>query len=122
MKHKGSVLRERICRFVIAVRKYAEHIPTDYFHENLRRQLARSSTSIYLNFGEADAASSRKDFVHKLSLCHKELRESVHNLDLLCASDAAEIAFDAEKLRSEADEIGAMLFASIRTASKGLKE
>jgi len=38
--------------------------------------LLRSGTSALPNHAEAQAAESRKDFVHKLKICHKELRES----------------------------------------------
>jgi four helix bundle protein len=122
MKNNGSILRQRIYHFAIEAKELIEFLPSDYYYENLKRQLARSSASVYLNFGEADTASSRKDFVHKLRLCSKELRESCHNLELICTSESVLLRSHAEKLLSEADEIGAMLFASIRTASRGLKE
>jgi four helix bundle protein len=43
-------------------------------------QLLRSGTSPSLNYGEAQSAESRSDFIHKLKISLKELRETKNNI------------------------------------------
>ncbi len=53
-----------------------EKLPGGYAANHLGGQLIRSGTSPALNYGEAQAAESPKDFLHKMKVCLKELRES----------------------------------------------
>ena len=73
-------LQSRLIKFsglCISIRK---HINKTYESDYLSKQLIRSSCSSALNFGEARGAESQKDFIHKQSICLKELRESYVNL------------------------------------------
>src|SRR5688572_583081 len=79
-------------------------------------QLLRSATSPYGHHGEAEAAESRDDFVHKLRVCHKELREARRWLRLV---HRVPLVLKPELLReiiSDADELVRIFAASIRTA------
>ena len=53
-----------------------DQLPKGYAANHLGAQLIRSGTSPALNYGESQAAESTKDFIHKMKLCLKELRES----------------------------------------------
>ncbi|MEM7185128.1 MAG: four helix bundle protein, partial [Bacteroidota bacterium] len=55
----------------------------NFASDHLTKQLVRSVTSAALNYGEAQSAESRRDFVHKMKICLKELRESQVNLKIL---------------------------------------
>ena len=82
---------------------------------HIRRQLLRSGTSAGANYQEALGSESRKDFVHKLQIALKELRESHYWLRLLSATDL----MPKERLGAivkEADELVAMTVKSIVTA------
>jgi four helix bundle protein len=78
-------------------------------------QLIRSATSPAANYAESQAAESRRDFVHKLRICLKELQEArawirfVGRMELSLSPDVAEVG-------RECDELIAILAASIRTA------
>ena len=118
MKEKGSILRERLLQFAIDAAKFVLELPKDAFHQNLANQMIRSSSSAFLNYGEADSAASARDFVNKLRICIKEMNESFHNLLLLERFEEHDPPQQISLLKAEAIELGKMLYASIRTASK----
>lgn len=79
--------------------------------------MIRSSTSPLANYGEVQGAESRRDFIHKLGICVKELRETRAWLKLigslqLCADAAHDLAL------GECDELLAILARSIATARR----
>ena len=69
-------LETRLINFGIAVIKMAEKIPNTRAGNVLGGQIVRSCTSPALNYGEAQAAESRRDFIHKFKIILKELRET----------------------------------------------
>ena len=80
-------------------------------------QLLRCGTSPYGNHGEVEAAESRRDFVHKLRICLKELKESRRWLRLL---QKAALVLERKMLTilGETEELIKIFFASVRTAEK----
>jgi four helix bundle protein len=79
--------------------------------------LLRSGTSPLPNHGEAQAAESRKDFLHKLKICHKELRESHRWLRLIQRVPLLKPA-PVQPLVDETEELIRIFHASIRTAGR----
>ena len=61
----------------------AEQLPKTYAGQYLASQIIRSATSPALNYGEAQAAESKDDFIHKMKICQKELRETYVCLKLI---------------------------------------
>jgi four helix bundle protein len=53
-----------------------------YASQHMSKQLIRSATSAALNYGEAQSAESSRDFLHKMKISLKELRESLVNLKI----------------------------------------
>ena len=82
-------------------------------------QLLRSGTSALPNHAEAQGAESRKDFVHKLKICHKELRESRRWLRLIQRIPLLEAAA-VQSLVQETEELIRIFSTSTRTASRGV--
>ena len=76
-------LSERILNYGARTIKVVESLPKTLVGRRIGDQLLRSATSVGANFEEAQAAESRDDFVHKLQLALKELRESNYWLRLL---------------------------------------
>lgn len=79
-------------------------------------QLARSSLSCPLNYSEAISAESTKDFIHKLRIVLKELRETQSTLRIL--SSRNRIGSHKEpliQLLLESDELIAIIYSSITT-------
>ena len=69
-------LEDRLVDFASSVVELTEALPNTRAGNHFAGQLLRSGTSPAPNYGEAQAAESRRDFVHKPGICLKELRES----------------------------------------------
>lgn len=70
-------MEERLINFALFGIEISEELPNTFIGIHLGKQLARSSTSPALNYAEACDAESRKDFIHRLKIVNKELRESL---------------------------------------------
>lgn len=75
-------LEERLIQFSVDIIIVCGKIDGDFASQHLCKQLIRSATSSALNYGEAQSAESSRDFLHKMKLCLKELRESLVNLKI----------------------------------------
>ena len=82
----------------------------------ISRQLLASATSVGANVHEASAASSRKDFINKMTIASKEARESRYWLELIRSSQIVD--YDVTKLLALNDELIKLLNSIILT-SKG---
>ena len=70
-------IEQRLIEFSISIIKMCRNLNDEFVSQHLAKQIVRSSTSCALNFGEAQGAESRKDFIHKTSIVLKEDRKSV---------------------------------------------
>jgi four helix bundle protein len=104
-------LEERTAIFGQAVIIFAKKIPVNEISRSLINQLIRSATSIGANYLEADDSESARDFIHKLSICKKESRETKHWLRMIVVADQKSKA-EARKLWTEAQELN-LIFAAI---------
>ena len=82
-KKRKFDLEERLLEFAVAVIELTEDLPNTRAANHIAGQLLRCGTSPYGHHGEVESAESRKDFVHKLKVCLKELRETRRWLLLL---------------------------------------
>ena len=73
-------LEERLIDFAVLIIEIIDEIKTNKAGNHLSNQLVRSGTSPALNYGEAQGAESRKDFIHKIKVVLKELRETYVSL------------------------------------------
>ncbi|WP_233195888.1 four helix bundle protein [Aquimarina sp. MAR_2010_214] len=64
-------LQERLVKFSASIILSTNALNKSFASEHLTKQLIRSSTSSALNYGEAQSAESRRDFVHKMKICLK---------------------------------------------------
>ena len=69
-------LENRLIDFVTTIIIVASKFEKNYARNHFAGQIIRSGTSPALNYGEAQSAESTKDFIHKMDICLKELRES----------------------------------------------
>lgn len=69
-------LEDRLINFAVMCLDVVDKLPKNLGAQALASQLSRSGTSPALNYGEAQAAESNRDFLHKIKICLKELRES----------------------------------------------
>jgi four helix bundle protein len=110
----GSDIAERLLRFAVAVVRLSSQLPKDAAGRHIAAQILRSATSGGANYEEARAAESRGDFVHKVGVAAKEVRETVFWLAVIQRSGWTKADLDAA-IR-EAEELAAILGASVRTA------
>lgn len=89
-------------------------LPETETRRHIRDQLLRSGTAPGAHYAEARSAQSRKDFVHKISLASKEMRESLYWVRVAINSDLVENDFP--ELLTETRALVAMLFSSVQTA------
>lgn len=109
-------LERRTAQFGVEVIKFAKKIPRDVITMNLISQLVKSATSIGANYCEANDAESRKDFIHKISICKKESHEVCHWLRMVIAA-FPDFDPEARNLWGEAKEL-TLIFSSIVRSTK----
>ncbi|MFN8307850.1 MAG: four helix bundle protein [Ferruginibacter sp.] len=76
-------LDERLIIFAVKMIDISEVLPTSFAGTHLAGQLVRSGTAPALNYGEAQGAESRNDFIHKMKISVKELRETYNCLRII---------------------------------------
>ncbi len=108
---------ERTAQFGEMVIDFAKAIKSDEINRSLVIQLVRSGTSVGANYMEADAAESRKDFVHKMAISRKEAKETLHWIRMIARANPREEQ-QCRFLWKEAQEL-VFIFSSI---IKGTKE
>lgn len=118
---KPNQLEERLIQFSIDVILLCKKMDKSFASEHLAKQLIRSSTSSALNYGEARSGESTRDFLHKMKICLKELRESFINIKILKGANLITDLELLEKLLKENDELISIFVVSIKTASNKLK-
>ena len=111
-------LEERLLVFSARVIRLTEGLPNTRAGNHVANQLLRSGTSPYPNHGEAQAAESPRDFVHKLRVCLKELREANRWLKLIHKAISVKDADLLSQLLKESDELIRIFVTSINTAKK----
>ena len=111
---KPRRLSERTVDFGLAAMEFCEALPRTAAGRHIGDQLLRSATSVAANYAEASEAESPADFIHKLKLAQKELKES--RVWLLFASRLSP-GEAVEGLLSESRELLLMIGKSINTAT-----
>ena len=110
-------LSERLLDYGANVIKLVESLPNNLIGKRIGDQLLRSGTSVGANYEEAQGAESKKDFVHKLQIALKELRESFYWLKLLDRTKKSS-KIELDFLIDEASQLRAILSKAVAT-SKG---
>ena len=121
MKTQTYDLEERLLEYSVRIIKLVEKIPKNRTGNHVAGQLLRSGTSAYPNHGEAQSAESPKDFIHKLRVSLKELRETHRWLKLIQRVPLVKQPELLKDLLQETDEIIRIFVTSIKTAQKKLK-
>ena len=111
-------LEERLLRFTERLVDVVEALPPKRVGNHIANQLTRCGTSSLANYSEAQSAESRADFVHKLKVALKELREVRVWLLLVQRKALVGPPEKMDPLLGECDELISILFASIRTAQR----
>jgi len=110
-------LDERLISFAADCIDVAESLPKTIAGGHIAGQLVRSSSSPALNYGEAQAAESRNDFIHKMKVCLKELRETFNCLRLILKKNWFQ-EVRLSQLIAESNELISIFVSSLKTAQK----
>ena len=111
-------LPERLIDYTVRIIKLSEALPDTKTGKHISSQILRSGTSPAANYGEAQSAESPADFIHKLKIALKELRETETWLKIITKAKIIKPASQLIPLLQETDELIAILFTSIETANK----
>ncbi len=111
-------LQERFIDYAVRIINLSEQLPKSNTGKHIATQILRSGTSPAANYGEAQSAESRADFIHKLKIALKELRETEVWLKIIIKSKIIQPSAKLSTLLQETDELISILFKSIDTAKK----
>lgn len=109
----------RLLQYAVRIVKVVEAMPSSLAGRRIGDQLLRSGMSVGAHYSEAQGAESRPDFVHKLQVALKEMRESVYWLSLV---DRTELlpSHRLTDLIEEGKQLRAILPISVATAKRKL--
>jgi four helix bundle protein len=106
-------LEERTGAFGEAVIAFCRKAPLGPITSPIVTQLVKAGTSVGANYGEANDAESRRDFRHKIGICRKESKESMHFLRMMVAA-VPRLRSEAAPLWKEARELNLIFGAILR--------
>ncbi len=121
METKGSDIEDRMLEFAARIGKVVDALPKTRLGNHIANQLIRSGTSPAPNYSEASAAESKKDFIHKLGIVLKELRESRTWLRLIIKSELLPEE-KVELILDESEQLGNIIGRSLITAKNNLRK
>ena len=111
-------LEERLIDFAVRIIHTAESLPQTKVGIHIAGQLIRCGTSPAPNYGEAQSAESRADFIHKMKASLKELRETRVWLLIIVRAKLIKPASKLEPLIAENNELISIFVTSIKTAKQ----
>jgi four helix bundle protein len=114
-------LEERLLKFAADIVELAESLPNTQAGNHMAGLLLRCGTSFLSNHGEVEAAESRRDFLRKLRICLKELRETKLCLRLVGRVNKLGSPASFVTCSNEVEELIRIFVASVRTAEKNAK-
>ncbi len=118
MKERQFDLQDRFIDYAVRIIRLSAAIPDSKAGNHICSQLLRSGTSPAPNYGEAQSAESTADFIHKLKIALKELRETEIWLKIIMRSGLIKPPGELAPLLKETDELISILFKSVETAQK----
>ena len=114
-------LEERLIDFSVLIIDIVSEMPNTKAGKTMSGQVVRSGTSVALNYGEAQSAESTNDFIHKMKVVLKELRETFVALKII---HRAKLYLNEDKVikaKNENNELISIFVKSVETARKNQK-
>ena len=115
-------IEERLIDFAVRIIRTAESLPKTKVGNPIAGQLIRCGTSPAPNYGEAQSAESRSDFIHKMKVSLKELRETRIWLLMTVKANLIKPASKLEPLINENNELISIFVTSVKTAKEKNKK
>lgn len=111
-------LEERLIHFAVMVANLSETLTDSVFGRYMGGQVVRSACSPALNYGEAKSAESLTDFIHKMKICLKELRETLVSLKIIQIKPLVKNVDMLTIALQECNELISIFVKSIQTSEK----
>ncbi|MCP4366517.1 MAG: four helix bundle protein [Deltaproteobacteria bacterium] len=118
---KSYDLEERLIDFAVRIIQVAESLPKTRVGNHVAGQLIRCGTSPAPNYGEAQSAESRSDFIHKMKIGLKELRETRVWMLMIVKANLIGPASKLDPLLDENNQLISIFVTSINTARENKK-
>ncbi len=118
METKKYDLKDRLVDFTCRMIDVVEALPNTRAGNYIAGQLVRSCHSPTFNYGEVQAAESRNDFIHKLGVVLKELKECRIALKVIKRKELIKPISKLDDIYKETEELIAIIAKSIETAIK----
>jgi four helix bundle protein len=115
-------LEDRLIEFGVRIIRLAEALPKTKVGNHIAGQIIRSGTSPAPNYGEAHSAESRSDFIHKMQICLKELRETRVWLLMTAKANLVKSAAQLDPLIDENNQLISIFAISVKTARQKRRE
>jgi len=115
-------LEERLIDYAVRVIRTAESLPKTKIGNHVSGQLIRSGTSPAPNYGEAQSAESRADFIHKMRVALKELRETRIWLLIIVRAKLIKPTSKLDALLDENNQLISIFVTSVGTAKQNKNE
>jgi len=111
-------IEERLIDFAVRIIRTAESLPKSKAGSHIAGQIIRSGTSPASNYGEAQSAESRSDFIHKMKIALKELRETRIWLLMIGRATLIKPVSKLDSLLDESNQLIAIFVTSINTVKR----
>lgn len=110
-----SELENRLIKFAVVVIKITEKMSNSRAGATISNQIVRSCTSPALNYGEAQAAESENDFIHKNQIVLKELRETFVGLKIIKEAGLTKSNDLLDEAMKENNELISIFVSTVKT-------
>ena len=114
-------LEDRLVNFAVSIFLVVDKLPKTFAGKHMGEQLIRSSSSAAMNYCEAQAAESKNDFIHKMKVVLKELRETFISLKIVDKSKMLPSSSNVDRELKENNELIAIFVKSTFTARNNQK-
>ncbi|MGD8209668.1 MAG: four helix bundle protein [Desulfobacterales bacterium] len=121
-ENKEFNLEDRLIDFAVRILHVAESLPKTKAGNHIAGQLIRCGTAPAPNYGEAQDAESRADFIHKMKVSLKELRETRIWLLIIGKAKLLKPASKLEPLIDESNQLISIFVASVKTAKQNKRK
>lgn len=114
-------LEDRLVEFSVLIIDIVNEMPNSKAGNHLSGQIVRSGTSVALNYGEAQSGESRRDFIHKMKIVLKELRETFVCLKIIHRTNLFKSEEKIITAKKECNELISIFVKSVATAQNNNK-
>jgi four helix bundle protein len=111
-------IEDRLIDFAVKMIQITKSLPKTTTGKHIANQILRSGTSPASNYGEAQSAESRADFIHKMKICLKELRETNIWLRIIIKANLIKPESFIENLLDENNQLISIFVTSLKTAKQ----